>query len=297
MSLDLSKLEKVVAGSDGWKAACPVCRKDGRDSTGNHLHVWRSGKYSCAVLPGDDAHNKAIYALAGLNGSGEYDGSEYVEPEEKVELPQIWPKETLAGLIRDDTYWNNRGISSETLAPFQGGVATRYQMKGRFVFPMFNDKDEIIGFTGRALDNGVKPKWRHIGKKSQWVWGGLDEIESSRRAILVESPGDLLRCSEAGVKDVLCMFGVSLSETLIAKLVALNPLRIIISTNRDVEHAVGQVAATRAKSMLDRLFNPDSVEIMHPPVGRKDWGECDISEIAAAFNPPSSEPQQNEPPQ
>lgn len=288
MALDLAKLNSVKPSSEGWTAACPVCRKNNQDTTGVHLRVWRNGAYSCAIAPGDDAHNKGIYALAGTKGSGQYDSdASQAQPEPRVELPKTWPKSVLDRLVKDCTYWRGRGISDATVSAFPGGVATEHQMKGRYVFAMLDEWGEIIGFTGRALTPDRVPKWRHLGKTSLWVWGGLDECESSRRVILVESIGDALALMEHGVPDVLCLFGVNLSQALLAALVSLNPSSIVISTNRDVEHMAGQKAAVKIKIVLDTFFNSDIVSIVHPPLDRKDWGECDHEQIQAAFNPPT----------
>jgi hypothetical protein len=42
---------------------CPACREAGADKKGNHLAVFPSGKFACAVHPGDKAHNRRIVEL------------------------------------------------------------------------------------------------------------------------------------------------------------------------------------------------------------------------------------------
>ena len=42
---------------------CPACREAGSDKSGNHLTRFPSGKFSCAVHPGDRAHNRRIVEL------------------------------------------------------------------------------------------------------------------------------------------------------------------------------------------------------------------------------------------
>ena len=42
---------------------CPACREAGTDKSGNHLAVFPSGKFACAVHPGDKAHNRRIVEL------------------------------------------------------------------------------------------------------------------------------------------------------------------------------------------------------------------------------------------
>ncbi len=66
MSLDVSKLEKVVDLANGMKRArCPACAETGSDKTGVHLRVYPDGRFGCCVHPQDKEHRKRIFALAG----------------------------------------------------------------------------------------------------------------------------------------------------------------------------------------------------------------------------------------
>ena len=49
--------------SDRTTMPCPACRENGSDKTGEHLTVFPSGKFACAVHPGDKAHNRRIIEL------------------------------------------------------------------------------------------------------------------------------------------------------------------------------------------------------------------------------------------
>lgn len=281
MSLDISKLECVKRGASKIEAACPACRKAGNDRTGNHLVVFNTGAYGCTV-DRSPAHSAQIYALVGSTVVGDM-GEITPQSEPQIELPKIWPISLLDGLVHDDTYWHGRGISSDTLVPFRGGVATQHQMKGRYVFPIFNAQGEIIGFDGRRIDGKPEVKWKILGPSSRFVWGGLDDIESTRRAILVESIGDSLMLREHGVPDSLCLFGSHMSPAVLAALISMNPDRIIVSTNRDTKHTVGQDAAARIVGVLARFFSEERLSVVLPPYGVNDWGEATRDQIAAAF--------------
>jgi len=66
VSLDPSKLEKVVALADGVKRArCPACAEGGHDRSSEHLRIYPDGRFGCCVYPKDPEHRKRIYALAG----------------------------------------------------------------------------------------------------------------------------------------------------------------------------------------------------------------------------------------
>ncbi len=280
MSLDLSKLENVKRGSDKTTAACPACRSEGLDSAGNHLVLFHAtGKFGCCVNQ-DDSHRQAIWRLAG-DGTSSSTDSLYTPPEEQpqIELARTWDPAVLDRLVKDYSYWAGRGISEATIAHFRGGVATDGQMKDRWVIPIFNDDGLIIGFTGRALHDWMKPKWRNLGKVSSWVLGDLDEIESCGVAVLVESRGCLLSLREHGVPYVLDLFGVNISQAVVGALIAANPKRILVATNNDTKHNVGQTAAAKIATTLRKFFDEDIVEIALPT--GKDFNEMDGPAIAA----------------
>lgn len=66
MPLDIERLENVRRFGEIVRAACPACREQGRDRTGEHLIVYSDGKFGCAVCPADDEHRRRIFALTGL---------------------------------------------------------------------------------------------------------------------------------------------------------------------------------------------------------------------------------------
>lgn len=251
-------------------------------------------------------HTREIWQLIGVDSDGEV--SYEPPPEPPVTLPKIWPASVLAGLIQDYTYWEGRGISEATVAPFGGGVATRFQMADRWVIPQYNEDGEIIGFSGRCLrklsdadrKRMHRPKWKHLSPSSSFVWGGLDEVHETRRAILCESIGDVLALREHGVPEGLCLFGTNMSQALLGFLISANPEQIIVSTNLDQPKVrngrtiwAGQESAARIQRTLLSFFDESKVSVVHPPVaeGVKDWGDCSAEQIGAAFlAQPETEP-------
>ena len=73
------------------------------------------------------------------------------QPKPTIKAGKIFDPSLLHKLEEDYSYWNDRGVSSSTLKLLQGGVSKEGRMKNRFVFPVFNSKDHIIGFSGRYL--------------------------------------------------------------------------------------------------------------------------------------------------
>ncbi|XHR28443.1 MAG: hypothetical protein ACFUZC_21315 [Chthoniobacteraceae bacterium] len=66
MGFDLKKLENVRESGGKVTARCPACVQDGGDAKGEHLVVYRDGKYGCVAHPKDKEHARAIFRLVGI---------------------------------------------------------------------------------------------------------------------------------------------------------------------------------------------------------------------------------------
>src|SRR5882724_11301582 len=158
---------------------------------------------------------------------------------ESVELTEVkkFPKDILVKLKKDNSYWNSRGITDYTLSAFEGGVATtKGRMTGRYVFPIFNERKDLIGFAGRLLyHSDTAPKWKLLGQKKNFIFplDNFSAIIKNNSVIIVESIGDCLKMMECGIFNVLVSFGVSLSPVLIQHLLKLDVGKIIICLNND----------------------------------------------------------------
>jgi hypothetical protein len=191
----------------------------------------------------------------------------------KLTMETIYPTSSLKKLLPHYRFYNDKGISSEVLKSLQGGLATQGQLYQRFVFPIHNSLGQIHGFSGRdMLNKNERPKWKHIGRKSSWVYPmnspSLKEFfsEGLNEIILVESIGDLLSLMEAGFKNVLVTFGLEVSPSLINALVLLNPKSIIISLNNDYnsEENRGLLASFKNYFKLFSYFDAPKLKICLP---------------------------------
>lgn len=202
-----------------------------------------------------------------------------VRPELKA--PKTFDKDLLLKLKKDHSYWINRGVSQEVLDLFLGGVAENGKMKNRYVFPIFNSKKEIVGFSGRDITNKSKIKWKHLGDKINWCYPtflNLEEIKLKKEAILIESIGDCLALWDAGIRNTIVTFGLEISISILNLLLKVDPNKIYISFNNDQEkNNAGNVAAEKGKNKLLRYFDPRQIEIKLPD--KKDFGEMSAEEI------------------
>lgn len=187
----------------------------------------------------------------------------------------------LSNLENNHSYWNKRNINNETLSQFKGGVGKAGKMKNRYVFPIFDIKNNIIGFSGRDITNLSKIKWKHLGEKNDFIYPlflNSEAIETQKEVILVESIGDMLNLYQAGIKNVLVTFGTSLSLGILNYLLKIDIKKIYISLNNDSnKNNAGNIGAEKTYSRLKRYFDDKQLKIALP--SKKDFGEMNKEEI------------------
>lgn len=199
----------------------------------------------------------------------------------KIKESKIFEKDLLLKLEKKHEYWIERNVKEDTLSLFQGGLAKAGKMKNRYVFPIFNSKKEIVGFSGRDVTNTSKIKWKHLGDKSTWCYPSflnINTLKQSKEVYLIESIGDCLSLWDAGTQNTIVTFGLEISTSILNLLLKLDPNKIYISFNNDNENnRAGNKAAEKSKNKLLRYFDKNQIEIKLPY--KKDFGEMSQQEI------------------
>lgn len=197
---------------------------------------------------------------------------------------RILSQDFLKNLKKDNLYWNERGISDETLEAFDGGVCLSGKMENRYVFPVFNHMGKLVGVSGRYINkidrNSKIPKWKHIGDKFSWNYPlkqNIKILKNLKRIILVESIGDMLALWESDIKNVIVIFGLNLSRAVQNTLLRLDPNEVIISLNNDSESGAGNNAAYKIQRRLLNFFDSNQVRILFP--SENDFGEMNGGQI------------------
>ena len=207
------------------------------------------------------------------------------QPKPKINSVKKYPKELLLKLSKDHSYWESRGVSIEATETFDGGMASEGQMKNRYVFPIFNSRDEIVGFSGRYVNKIPEDfkiaKWKHIGSVSNWCFPvkyNLKQIQSKQEVILVESIGDMLALWNAGVENVIVTFGLTVSKSITTLLIKLDVKKVFVSFNNDdTMNGAGNRAAKEAVQKLYLHFDPNQVQVALPT--KNDFGDMSQVEI------------------
>lgn len=182
-------------------------------------------------------------------------------------------------LVRPAQFYIDRGFSEEVLDSFDVGVCEdpNNEMYNRIVFPIYEPTGNIcVGSVGRTIV-GSTIKWKNQKgfHKSEYLygyWNAFQSICQTGKIILVEGQGDVLRFFQAGVKNVVGIFGSKLSDTQELLLQKTGCMNIITVFDLD---AAGD-GCREDCNKLKRLFN-----VRHVMPNANDVGEMSIDQINA----------------
>lgn len=216
---------------------------------------------------------------------GSYKKDTEVKPQEveKVDQPNYFSDKFLDDLLPSYGFYLNKGISKSVLEEFQSGVKTYGKLNNRFVFPIFDHQKKIVGVAGRdLLPKSERPKWKLLGVKNKFVYPqhlSLQHIERESQVVLVESIGDALAMYENGIRNVLVVFGLSVSKSILLFLIRCNVQDIVLAFNNDSdsEDNRGLAASKNNKEKLCKFFKSENIRVCPP--SKKDFGEMSPAEI------------------
>lgn len=207
---------------------------------------------------------------------GEIESAYPVESKEKVSFTRIYPAEMLNRLEKNYAFWVNRNIKPEIVEEFNGGVCKTGRMMGRFVFPIYDISQNIVGFSGRALYKEPQIKWKHIGNKTEWeypLFKSQKDIQEKGYIILIESIGDMLSLWNAGIRNTAVTFGLTGLTKLMYKILG-GTQKVVISFNDDsAKNSAGNKKAFFFRNQLisTGLISPSSVFVEKPI--KNDFGD------------------------
>ena len=119
---------------------------------------------------------------------------------------------TLKKLKPNHTFFDERGITAQTVKYFGLGYCERGILKGRIAIPIHNEKNELVAYCGRAImdeqiEEGGKYKLPPKFVKSAVVYNLNRQKRGSQRLILVESFLSVFKLFQHGIRDVVALMG------------------------------------------------------------------------------------------
>jgi DNA primase len=176
-------------------------------------------------------------------------------------------------------YFLRRGFSTEILDKYDVGdcLNPKREMYNRAVVPIYDMSHKfMVGCTGRAIDDNLKPKWKHSdGFKAENnlynFWYAKEHIAKLREVILVESPGNVWKLEMAGIHNSVAMFGANLADKQKMILDTSGAMTIIVITDND---NAGEEARKQIQKKCEKIYN-----IQHIRVSQNDIAELTIDQI------------------
>ena len=180
-----------------------------------------------------------------------------------------------------EKYFAKYRISSSEAA--LAGHPERFRF--RIIFPIFNSFNQVIGFSGRILEEvlpqGVSPHPKYLNtpetpvfRKSQALYGinfAKDSIRQNKRVIVVEGQMDVAMSFEAGIWETIASSGTALTEEHLKNLRRFCQA-VIFAFDED---EAGQKAAHQAVKMAYELNLEPKLTIIE---GYKDVGELVLAD-------------------
>ncbi len=146
-----------------------------------------------------------------------------------------------------------------------GGFYDR--MRGRVVFPIRNERDELVGFGGRTLGDG-QPKYLNspqteLFDKSATLYG-IDQakttIRATNRVTVVEGYVDVLIAHQSGIRDVVASLGTALTERQVSILKRLTRA-VVLALDAD---SAGDEAVLRGLEVARQVYADVKVAVPLP---------------------------------
>ena len=188
-------------------------------------------------------------------------------------LPQITKKEhTLATLI-------NASIISET---YQKLIFTN-----RIIFPIFDETNHVVAWSGRALEEEQQPKYLHsreslVFQKSQLLYN-YQNAKKYDALILVEGFMDVIAFNKIGYDNAIALMGLSLSLNQINKLKKHKTIYLCLDQDQAGISAAITIIAQLMKHQIEGFVlnltgGKDADEVINGPDGQ--------NRLKAAFTKP-----------
>lgn len=177
-------------------------------------------------------------------------------------------------------YFISRGFKKETLETFEVGDCTEKSSKlyDRSIIPIYNDSgDKIIASIARSIKEYKNPKFLITPKgfdKRYFFYNyhrAIEYVKLSSSLIIVEGQSDVWRLYEAGIKNVVSVFGRTLSKEQEHKLSLMPLTSLIILLDND---QAGREAKVQLQRQLNRMY-----KLSFPRIPTKDVGEMSVEQI------------------
>jgi len=167
----------------------------------------------------------------------------------------------LSNYLINKKKYKKEDLAEAGLAYYSGGSTDgsglRDFFRGRVMFPLFDHRDNVVGFSGRAIDEPysggkyINTRDTAVYHKGSMFFGlntAKEEIKKLDKAIIVEGELDVISCFSQGIKNVVGVKGTALTENQVA---LISRFTNNVSLCFDMDDA-GYEAAKRSLPVLEK---------------------------------------------
>ena len=198
------------------------------------------------------------------------------------------------------SYYLNRNFSKEILDKYDVGLCNnpKKEMYERVVVPIYDPEySYMVGCTGRSIhEKCAKCNYYHntdkdcvsgpyAWKYSKWkhnksfkskdhlynLWFAKKYIAQSHTVVIVESPGNVWRLEEAGVKNAVAIFGTALGDKQKLLLDCSGAMNLVIILDPD---EAGKDGVNKIKQKCSRTYNVSVITL-----DGKDIADMSVQEV------------------
>jgi DNA primase len=169
-------------------------------------------------------------------------------------------------------YLTQRGVPTEHqlavgLVAERDGGGYYDRFRGRVMFPIANERGEVVGFGGRVLGEG-QPKYLNSPETELFDKGatlyGIDRartaVRAQNRATIVEGYVDVLIAHQSGIHDVMASLGTALTERQVNALKRLTRT-LVLALDADT---AGDDAVLRGLEVARQVYADATVAVPLP---------------------------------
>ena len=128
--------------------------------------------------------------------------------------------------------------------------------RGRIIFPLFDHRGNVTGFSARALNDNDLPKYINTKETPVYHKGSMffglkeakDEIKQKKDAIIVEGEFDAISLYREGIKNVVAIKGTALTENQVNLLARFTP-KVTLCLDKD---SAGFEATKRSLEVIEK---------------------------------------------
>lgn len=197
--------------------------------------------------------------------------AEMMDAYDKAKATQEKYRSALKNSTNCVEYIISRAIEPSVSREFALGFSAS---ENRLTIPIHNHKGDLIGWTKRALNNEIKPKYKNtenniIFNKSEIVFNehrAAPHIREKDQIIFVEGHLDVVTLWQAGHKNVVALQGTASPSPLVLKRLLRKSKSFVLCMDRD---SGGKLAVEKfIQSVQDIALQGDlDVKVVNLPVG------------------------------